>query len=70
MKAHGMIEPSTWLRLGDSRYQIVTGHRRYRAARLAGLAQVEILVRQQDTEHRRRIKSLISNIQRENVPPL
>jgi ParB family chromosome partitioning protein len=70
VKAHGIIEPITVVALDGGRYQIVTGHRRYRAAKLAGLGQVEILVRQQDTEHRRRIKSLISNIQRESVPPL
>jgi ParB family chromosome partitioning protein len=70
VKVHGIIEPITVVALDDGRYQIVTGHRRYRAAKLAGLGQVEILVRQQDTEHRRRIKSLISNIQRESVPPL
>jgi ParB family chromosome partitioning protein len=70
VKAHGIIEPITVVALDDGRYQIVTGHRRYRAAKLAGLGQVEILVGQQDTEHRRRIKSLISNIQRESVPPL
>jgi ParB family chromosome partitioning protein len=70
VKAHGIIEPITVVALDDGRYQIVTGHRRYRAAKLAGLGQVEILVRRQDTEHRRRIKSLISNIQRESIPPL
>jgi ParB family chromosome partitioning protein len=70
VKAHGIIEPITVVALDDGRYQIVTGHRRYRAAKLAGLGQVEILVRQQDPEHRRRIKSLISNVQRESVPPL
>jgi ParB family chromosome partitioning protein len=70
VKAHGIIEPITVVALDDNRYQIVTGHRRYRAAKLAGLGQVEILVRHPEDEHRRRIKSLISNIQRESVPPL
>lgn len=70
VRAHGIIEPITVVALDDGRYQIVTGHRRYRAAKLAGLRQVEILVRQPEDEHRRRIKSLISNIQRESVPPL
>jgi ParB family chromosome partitioning protein len=70
VKAHGIIEPITVVALDDGRYQIVTGHRRYRAAKLAGLGQVEILVRQPEDDHRRRIKSLISNIQRESVPPL
>lgn len=70
VKAHGIIEPITVVALDNGRYQIVTGHRRYRAAKLAGLGQVEILVRQPEDDRRRRIKSLISNIQRESVPPL
>jgi ParB family chromosome partitioning protein len=70
VKAHGIIEPITVVALNDGRYQIVTGHRRYRAAKLAGLGQVEILVRQSEDDHRHRIKSLISNIQRESVPAL
>jgi ParB/RepB/Spo0J family partition protein len=70
VKAHGIIEPITVVALDDNRYQIVTGHRRYRAAKLAGLGHVEILVRQPEDDHKRRIKSLISNIQRESVPPL
>jgi ParB family chromosome partitioning protein len=70
VKAHGIIEPITVVALDDNRYQIITGHRRYRAAKLAGLRQVEILIRGQDDHRTRRIKSLISNIQRENVPAL
>jgi ParB family chromosome partitioning protein len=68
--AHGIIEPITATALADGRYQILTGHRRYRAAKLAGLGQVEILIRQPEDSQRTRIKSLISNLQRENVPPL
>ncbi len=70
VKAHGVIEPITVVALDRGRFQIVTGHRRYRAAKLAGLGQVEILIRGQDDQRTRRIKSLISNIQRENVPAL
>ena len=70
VKAHGIIEPITATALADDRYQIVTGHRRYRAAKLAGLSQVEILIRPPEDDRQRRIKSLISNLQRESVPPL
>ena len=70
VKAHGIIEPITATALADGRYQIVTGHRRYRAAKLAGLSQVEILIRPPEDDRQRRIKSLISNLQRESVPPL
>lgn len=70
VKAHGIIEPITATALADGCYQIVTGHRRYRAAKLAGLSQVEILIRPPEDDRQRRIKSLISNLQRESVPPL
>lgn len=70
VRAHGIIEPITATALADGRYQIVTGHRRYRAAKLAGLSQVEILIRPLEDDRQRRIKSLISNLQRESVPPL
>lgn len=70
VKAHGIIEPLTAIAAADGRYQIVTGHRRYRAAKLAGLSQVEILIRPPEDNRQRRIKSLISNLQRESVPPL
>src|SRR3954452_14506201 len=67
--AHGIIEPLTVIALEDGRYQIITGHRRYRAAKIAGLNQVEIPVRQPETDHSRPIRSLIATIQRESVPP-
>ena len=70
VRAHGIIEPITATALADGHYQIVTGHRRYRAARLAGVGQVEILIRPPEDQRQRRIKSLISNLQRESVPPL
>jgi len=68
--AHGIIEPVIATALPEGRYQILTGHRRYRAAKLAGLSQVEILIRQPEDGQRTRIKGLVSNLQRENVPPL
>ena len=70
VRAHGIIEPITATALADGCYQIVTGHRRYRAGKLAGLSQVEILIRPPEDDRQRRIKSLISNLQRESVPPL
>ena len=70
VKANGIIEPPTVTPIDAGRYKIATGHRRFRAAKLAGLEQIEILIRAPEEGTQRRIKSLISNIQRENVPPL
>jgi len=66
VREHGIIEPITVTPDGDH-YRILTGHRRYRAALAAGLTEVEILIRDPEDEPHRRIKSLISNIQRENL---
>jgi ParB family chromosome partitioning protein len=72
VKAVGLIEPITVTSEEGKEgvYRIVTGHRRYRAAKAAGIAQVEILIREPDDELTRRVKSIISNIQREDVGPV
>jgi len=66
VRRHGIIEPITVTQDGDH-YRILTGHRRYRAAKAVGLTEVEVLVREPDNQITRRFKSLISNIQRENI---
>lgn len=51
------------------RYEIVFGHRRFRASKLAGLAQVPCIVRERSDEDAGRVQ-LVENIQREEVNPL
>lgn len=63
----GLVEPITVTAEPDGVLRIVTGHRRFRAAKAAGLAQVEVIVRDPEDERTRRMKSVISNVQRENV---
>jgi ParB family chromosome partitioning protein len=70
VKAHGVVEPPTVIPLDDGTFQIATGHRRYRAAKLCGLAQIEILVREPEDKWERRKKSLISNVQRSDIRPI
>jgi|APEBP8051073178_1049388.scaffolds.fasta_scaffold09859_2 ParB-like partition proteins len=70
VKAHGVLEPPTVTDLGNGDYQIVTGHRRFRAAKLAGLAQLEVLIREADEKWARRKKSLVTNIQRSDIRPI
>jgi ParB family chromosome partitioning protein len=70
VRAVGAVEPITVASLEDGRYQIITGHRRYRAARAAGLSQVEVLIREPEEQRARRRKSLVSNIQCEDIGPL
>ena len=63
----GILEPPTVEPKGDGTYLLVTGHRRTRAARELGLTQIEVLVRTPDDEKLRRRKSLVSNIQHQDV---
>jgi ParB family chromosome partitioning protein len=65
--AHGVVEPPTVIQLANDQYQIVTGHRRFRAAKLAGLTQIEVLIRDPEEKWERRKKSLISNVQRADI---
>ncbi len=66
VRRHGIIEPITVTPDGDN-YRILTGHRRFRAAKAVGLPEIEVLVRESEDHTTRRFKSLISNIQRENI---
>lgn len=50
-------------------YEIIAGERRFRAARIAGLKEVPVLVREVDDEHTA-VMALIENIQREDLNPL
>jgi ParB family chromosome partitioning protein len=70
IKAVGLIEPITVTPEPDDSYRIITGHRRYRAAKAAGLEQVEVLIREPEDELIRRQKSVVSNVQREDVGPV
>lgn len=70
VKAVGLVEPLTVTPEATDTYRIVTGHRRYRAAKAAGLAMVEVLIREPEEELKRRQKSIISNVQREDVGPV
>ncbi len=55
--------------IGGPQYEIIAGERRYRAAQLAGLKDVPVLVREVNDEHAA-VMALIENIQREDLNPL
>jgi ParB family chromosome partitioning protein len=71
IKANGVIEPIIVRPLpagtaGDARYEIVAGERRWRAAKLAGLADIPTIVRQLSDKEAVAL-ALIENIQREDL---
>lgn len=69
IKAQGVMQPILVRPIADGRHEIVAGERRWRAARIAGLASVPVLVR--DIPDRQALAAaLIENIQREDLNPL
>lgn len=68
MKSNGILQPLLLAPEG-SRYTIIAGERRWRAARLAGFSSVPAIVREWD-DVKRREAALVENIQREDLNPL
>jgi len=65
----GLIQPITVRRKSDSRYQIISGERRFRACRLAGMDMVPAYIR--DTNDQGMLEmAIVENIQRENLDPI
>lgn len=65
---HGMVQPII-VRQNGERFVIVAGERRFRAARLAGLTQVPVIVKALDDAEVMEV-ALIENLQRENLNPI
>lgn len=68
VRAQGIMQPILVRRV-EQGYEIIAGERRWRAARIAGLSEVPVLVRDVPDEAALAM-SLIENIQRENLNPL
>lgn len=65
---HGMVQPII-VRQNGERFVIVAGERRFRAARMAGLTQVPVIVKALDDAEVMEV-ALIENLQRENLNPI
>jgi ParB family chromosome partitioning protein len=69
VRAHGIIEPLVVRPLGDGRYEIVAGERRYRAALEAGLTEVPVVVREADDQEAFAL-AMAENTVRKDLDPL
>ena len=68
IRTHGIVQPLLVRRRGEG-FELIAGERRWRAAKLAGLARVPVLVKEVADENLLEI-ALIENIQRENLNPI
>jgi len=68
IREKGVLQPLLVRPLGDGRYAIVAGERRYRAARMAGLSEVPVRVVEL-SEKEARLLALVENLQREDLNP-
>ena len=69
IRIHGIIQPLTVRKLQSGYYQIIAGERRWRAARMAGLTQVPVVVIEADDRKAMEL-AMIENLQREDLNPM
>jgi len=69
LKVHGLIQPITVRRMGDSKYQLISGERRFRASKLAGLKEVPAYIRIANDQEMLEM-ALVENIQRAALNPV
>ncbi|MCL4184948.1 MAG: ParB/RepB/Spo0J family partition protein [Burkholderiaceae bacterium] len=69
IRTYGVMQPLVVRPIGPERWEIIAGERRFRAAQIAGLAEVPVTVREVPDEQALAL-ALIENIQREDLNPL
>jgi ParB family chromosome partitioning protein len=69
IKVQGIIQPITVRQLSPNHYQLISGERRLRASKLAGLTQIPAYIRTANDQQMLEM-ALIENIQRENLNPI
>jgi len=66
---HGVLQPLLVRPMPDGSYQLVAGERRWRASRMAGLAEVPVVIRDMNEQEAAEL-ALIENLQREDLNPM
>lgn len=69
IKVHGLIQPITLRRMASNQYQLISGERRLRAAKAAGLSEIPAYVRIANDQEMLEM-ALVENIQREDLNPI
>ncbi|MDH4414537.1 MAG: ParB/RepB/Spo0J family partition protein [Rhizobium sp.] len=69
IRQHGIVQPVVVRTIGSDRYEIIAGERRWRAAQLAGLVEIPVIVR--DVDDRTALElAIVENVQRADLNPL
>ncbi len=69
IRAQGVIQPIVVRPIGEGRYEIVAGERRWRAAQMAGLQEIPVVIKE-ISDQVTMAMALIENIQREDLNPI
>ena len=69
ISVHGVIQPLTVREMDSGYYQIIAGERRWRAARMAGISDVPVVVIEADDRKAMEL-ALIENLQRQDLNPV
>lgn len=69
IKKHGLIQPITVRHIGEKRFELISGERRLRATKLAGIDEIPAYIREANDEQVIAF-ALVENIQREQLNPL
>lgn len=69
IREHGVIQPIIVRHINNGAYELVAGERRWRAARIAGLNKIPVIIKDLSNEKSLEI-ALIENLQRENLNPV
>src|SRR5215510_7071845 len=69
IRQHGIVQPVVARTISSDRYEIIAGERRWRAAQLAGLVKIPVIVRDVDDKTALEI-AIVENVQRADLNPL
>jgi ParB family chromosome partitioning protein len=69
IREHGIVQPLVVTAAGEGRFRLIVGERRWQAARLAGLRQVPVVIKEA-TDRQTLELALIENVQRHDLNPL
>lgn len=70
IREHGIIQPVTLRELPEGKYELVSGERRVRASRIAGLSEIPAFVIDVPTDRKMLELAIIENVQREDLNPI